>query len=272
MAERMISDFVEPFRDHGNMVPFGKKDGPTQFPTNPGYYDVGCLHPLDLRPSTLQEENGGRTSRIYEESGTLGKGNNKYATKLKFAVNIKGKVSEMYIQCVNPPMNVESTKSRVNNMKTLKWASKVENFLTKKQQCMYRHQLGNCSEAVSCEAWSGRPKSRQKNVDLYTRTLFLKNLTILDPFADDIGGNEIDIASVAGFGFNHIIVIGEFRYGMTFLDFPKHYKEDGELAWYEKNGIVYEYIMKPQRISTLSLLPKREKRERTRRKTNNQYG
>ncbi|CAB4414856.1 unnamed protein product [Rhizophagus irregularis] len=81
------------------------------------------------------------------------------------------------------------------------------------------------------------------------------------------------IESVAKFGFNHIIIIGEIYSGIVFLDcygrvfvwedegqmvFPlgnspeeaskrSTTKEEDELAWFVENGNVYEYIKKPQR-------------------------
>jgi hypothetical protein len=89
------------------------------------------------------------------------------------------------------------------------------------------------------------------------------------------GGNPIDIdkdpkelsyyiESIAEFGFNHIIIIGEVEYGILFLDCyeriftwsdmcqmmfplgtleeaPKTLIEKNRLTWFEQNGIVYEY-------------------------------
>ncbi|PKK56416.1 hypothetical protein RhiirC2_764371 [Rhizophagus irregularis] len=80
------------------------------------------------------------------------------------------------------------------------------------------------------------------------------------------------IANVAELGFNHIIIFGETDYGMIFLDcfggvfiwedtFQMAYPLGGSLeearnnpiegiAWFVENGIVYEYIKKPQHIYT----------------------
>jgi len=79
------------------------------------------------------------------------------------------------------------------------------------------------------------------------------------------------ITSVAKFGFNHIIIIGEIYSGIVFLDcysrvfvwedegqmvFPlgnspeeasKRSIRGDKLGWFVENGNVYEYIKKPQR-------------------------
>ncbi|CAB4388517.1 unnamed protein product [Rhizophagus irregularis] len=99
--------------------------------------------------------------------------------------------------------------------------------------------------------------------------------------ADFIGFKVLDtdpkelmyyISCVAEYGFNHIIIVGETDYGMIFLDcygrvfqlddesqflWPlgdspeeaQKYSTDGdELAWFVENGVVREYVRKPQYV------------------------
>ncbi|GBC22054.2 kinase-like domain-containing protein [Rhizophagus irregularis DAOM 181602=DAOM 197198] len=80
------------------------------------------------------------------------------------------------------------------------------------------------------------------------------------------------ISCVAEYGFDHIIIVEETDYGMIFLDcygrvfqlddesqflWPlgdspeeaqKYSTDRGELAWFVENGVIHEYIRKPQYV------------------------
>ncbi|GBB97556.1 hypothetical protein RclHR1_00300035 [Rhizophagus clarus] len=314
--------------------PHRKDDSLTQFSTSSDYYDIRCLQrSLDLRASTLQQTNSGRTDQISRRKpGSLGQSNKKHATGREVASSNgerdilernfekKGEGCEIYLRCINPMLNTnecgvidikseqyedvemgrgqgfkQKGKTRVQTqigellrigvLGGMEWTTEFPS-----ENCRFVHAhnqpqgFNNEGSMFVMPACTRNDKEKSKYNDThYTLVDTFKNKSQQHKIATSIGREDlIDIesdpkkldyyiASVAEFGFNHIIIIGEVDYGMLFLDcygrvflwedmnqfiyplansleeIPKRINEEKEkdLAWFVKDGIVYEYFMEP---------------------------
>jgi hypothetical protein len=166
---------------------------------------------------------------------------------------------------------------RVGILAGMKWTTKPSS-----EKCRFVHahslpQEFDCKGSVLyvrlCER-EDSGKSEYNHTPIIVDTF--KNRSVRHNIATSICSGNVDIdkdpkelsyyiESVAEFGFNHIIIIGEIEYGMLFLDCyerffiwcdmdqmmfplgtleeaPKTFIEN-RLTWFEQNGIVFEYIL-----------------------------
>ena len=75
----------------------------------------------------------------------------------------------------------KAIESRMQMMPILEWC-RSNVVLTKEKSMKCRHPWGNCSESVPWHALTGRRRSRQHRVVLYSRTIFLCRMQMVTMF------------------------------------------------------------------------------------------